>query len=246
MDNCICENIIVGSTGLQTCVDCGTINQDITLVETHEFKPCMSFINKTVIAYHPKFTHLLRLQKWSNYSYYEVRDSKLKYEIDNFKFETNEVRALSMRIFMDDFVKVKTRGKVKYGLMALSIYKAHLILNLDIDIDDWLIKLKLTHKHFNNSNSKTDEKIFYPLHLKEYLEKMDIDLDKNKLILNYNQFIKKHSRCNSKSVILSIMFNELEIMEISEKVDFFTLFKIRETNVREILKLIKKIDFSKY
>ena len=227
--------------GKYSCIECGCCKdyqkQSIEYVEGG-----YAFIPGTYIKSNFKFRKLIQLQKWSNYDYKGVRDYNIKKYIDSLPFMNREVLSYSKIIFMQEYHKLKIRGKVKKGLICYAIYKAHLILHLPIDICKWFEILEINVKHYNSANKKVlIDQLFYPVNLDKYLNKLDIKIDKNILIREYNDFLSRHSNFNTKTIILSIIYNKMD-----NHSNFFKIFKISNTSIIIVNKLlnekIKKID----
>ena len=202
---CKDKNNRVYNSEWYSCRECGLIMD--TTKEVAEYTSNLSFIVKSFIPMSYKFRHLVRLQKWQNYSYYEVRDDKLMSFIDNLPIRNREIKNFTKVIFKDEFHKVRTRAKVKNGLICYAIYKAHLMFNEDVDIDDLFELLEITEKHYNSSVKKLKEdKLFYPKNINKYITLTGNKINKNKLIQAYNTFLCKYNKYNSKTIILSLIY----------------------------------------
>jgi len=235
------HNIVYdGCGGYYSCSECATIQVGVTKDIT-QYKENASFVVKSFIQMSYKYRKLIRLQKWSNYSYYEVRNHKLIDFIDTLKIENTEIKSFAKLIFLREFVKVRTRAKVKMGLIAFCIYKAHLMFKTEIDLDDILKMLDITEKHYNSSIKKlTEDKLYYPKNINKYLDLIDNKINKNYLIRTYNNLLEKSKGFNSKTILLSLIFYILQNNNDLDKKKFFKTFKISQTSVNSIVIFIKE------
>ena len=136
-----------------------------------------------------------------------------------------EIKNYSKVIFKEEFKKVRTRAKVKYGLICYAIYKAHLIFNEDIDLDDLFELLEITDKHYNSSNKKIKtDKLYYPKNINKYIALTGNKINKNFLIQAYNTFLEKYNKYNSKTIILSLIYYFLREKGELNKKKFFKKF----------------------
>ena len=224
--------------GWNVCSSCGTVIDMIK--EVNDFRCNMSSIIKTFIPMSYKFNKLVRLHKWSNYSYYEVRDNKLMKFIDELPIRNKEIKNFSKIIFLEEFKKVRTRAKVKMGLVAYSIYKSHIIFKEEIDIDELFDLLDINFRHYNSANKKLEsDKLLYPLNINKYLKMIDNKLNKNELIRIYNDMLEKYDKYNSKTFLISIMYYMLNKQENFDKKEFLEKFKISENSINGVLDYIK-------
>lgn len=232
------ENIIY--TGeWWVCGECGKIVT--TLEEQVEYGDNYSYVIKTFIPVSFKFRNLVRIHKWSNYNYYEIRDNDLVKFIEKLPIDDRETRNLSKIIFLQEFNKVRTRAKVKLGLICYSIYKSHLILKKSIDIDNLLLMLDINVNHYNSAVKKIEEDcLFYPKNLNEYLKKIDIDIDKNGIIRSYNTILSKKYGYNGKTILLSLIY--LKVRDSITDKEFFSTFKISKNTIRNIVNKIEEED----
>lgn len=219
------------------CRKCGYIFQEPK--ELAPYKENISFVVKSFIPMSYKYRRLVNIHKWQNYSYYEVRDDKLMKFIDTLPIENREIRNLSKVIFKQEFHKVRTRAKVKCGLIGYCIYKAHLIFDVDIDLDDIFEMLDITEKHYNSAIKKViEDKLFYPKNINKYLNLIPNKLNKNELIKVYNNFLESYKRFNGKTILLSLIYFMLREKDILDKKEFYKTFKISSNSVNTIIKFI--------
>ena len=222
MDCCQDPDVRIVETGLHTCINCGTINKNEPNEEV-EFSLAHNFINKTTIPYSSKYRHLSRIHRWVSYSYYEVRDNNLSKLIAEFPIEI-KTKDLITNLFLELYNKIKIRGKVKLGLVCYAIYKVHITKNLEIDIDYWFEYLKITYHNYNSAVGKFDGLIVYPRDLNKYMEITDNKIGKNKIILDYNHYLKNNiKKYNSKSLILYTVYQNLLLLNLVE--EYKSVFK---------------------
>ena len=236
------ENIIFdGIFGYSVCIICSKVINKTK--EVPVFCENIDFVTKSVIPYHPKFKHLYRLQKWTNYSYREVSDRKLIDFIETLPIENREIRNLSKIIFITEYSKISVRSNIRNGIIVYSIYKSHLIFNKNIDIDKLFLMLKINYKHYNSSVKKIKtDKIVYPKDINIYLKKIDNIIDKNYLIRVYNDFIEIIHKFNSKSAILGLIYHILDKRELLCVKKFYKDFDISTNSINNIINEIKKIN----
>lgn len=216
------------------CRECGNITS--LFKEEAEYKDRPSFIVKTFIQMSYKSSKLVRLHRWLNYSYYEVRNNKLTNFIDDLNIEDREVKNASKVIFLKEFNKVRIRAKVKMGLVCYAIYKAHLIFKKEIEITDLFNMLDITEKHYNSAVKKLEEdRLFYPKNIEKYLELSDNKINKNNLIRSYNEFLSNNTGFNGKTILLSLIYYYLSE---EDRKTFFNKYKISKSSVNNVMKLI--------
>lgn len=223
------------------CSSCGLVIDFTKEVPTYQEN--ISFIVKSFIPMSYKWKNIVRIHKWSNYSYYEVRDDKLMKFIDNLPIRNREIKNYSKVIFLHEFKKTRTRAKVKMGLLCYSIYKAHIIFKEEVDINELFDLLDITDKHYNSAVKKlTEDKIFYPKNIDKYLKIIDNKIKKNYLIRIYNDFLEKYQKYNSKTILLSLIYYVLrEKKELDKKV-FFKKFNISSNSINTIITFIDDND----
>ena len=223
-----------GDSFWYVCIECGLILSFVK--EVAEYQKNVSFIVKTFIPMTYKTRHLVRLQKWSNYDYYEIRDNNLVKFIDALPIENREVKNIAKVIFLQEFRKVKTRAKVKRGLICYAIYKSHLIFKQDIDLDDWFDILDIKVKHYNNAVKKIKyNKLFYPKNINIYLKMIDNKINKNYLIELYNTLIQQYKKYNTKTILTSLIYFVLKTKGILDEKTFFAKFNIDIKVIREVI-----------
>lgn len=223
-----------GDSCWYVCVECGLIISFIK--EVPEYQKNISFIVKTFIPMTYKTRHLVRLQKWSNYDYYEIRDNNLVNFIDTLPIENREVKNIAKVIFLQEFRKIKTRAKVKRGLICYAIYKSHLIFKKDIDLDDWFKILDIKVKHYNNAIKKLRyNKLFYPKNINIYLKMIDNKINKNYLIELYNTLIQQYKKYNTKTILISLIYFVLQERKLLNQKDFFIKFNINIQVIKEVI-----------
>jgi hypothetical protein len=165
-----------------------------------------------------------------------VRNHNLTNFIDTLHIEDREVKNASKVLFIEEFNKVRIRAKVKMGLVCYAIYKAHLIFKKQIEIDKIFSMLNITEKHYNSAVKKLkNDRLFYPKNINKYLSIIDNKIDKNKLIKEYNEFLDKHTGFNGKTILLSYIYHNLTE---EDRKDFYKKFKISQSSVNSVLKLI--------
>jgi len=226
------EDLIETDYGLYCCVECGTINESY-IKEVPDFVPHISFINKTTIGYNRKYHNVRRLHTWASYDYYEVRNYNLLKIIEEYNLE-RKVKDVSKNIFIEHYKKIKTRGKVKFGLVCYSIYKAHLLLKKPVEIDDWIKKLDISINNYNDAVKKVKYKLYYPKDINKFLKKVDNKLNKNDIIKEYNILLSKNKQYNSKTILNYVIYNKLKELDLlstykifknSKKIDSLVLLK---------------------
>lgn len=239
MSCCSNENNLLPHDCGMVCVECGTIKKEV--VEAIEYKVGgVSFINKTYIPYNPRFKHIIRLQQWANYSYREVKDNELMILIDNLNIKDREVKNLTKILFLDQNKKIKVRANIRDGLISYCIYKAHLIYNKPIEIDDILDMMKITEKHYNSAIKKIKyDKLLLPKNINLYLKLIKYKIKKNYLIRVYNNFSSKSKKYNSKTKILGIIYYLLSQDPEFNPKDFYRVFKISKHSIGNIITFIE-------
>ncbi len=216
------------------CVECGLVLSFIK--EVPEYQKNISFIVKTFIPMTYKTRHLVRLQKWSNYDYYEIRDNNLVKFIDGLPIENREIKNIAKVIFLQEFRKIKTRAKVKRGLICYDVYKSHLIFKHDIYLDVWFVILDIKVKHYNNAIKKLKyNKLFYPKNINIYLKMIDNKINKNYLIEMYNTLIQQYKKYNTKTILVSLIYFILETKGILNPKTFFVKFNINIQVIKEVI-----------
>lgn len=221
------------------CSECGKVIS--THKEENDYKQHISFINKTYIPMSYKNSKLVRIQRWLNYSYYEVRNDKLTKFIDTLDIPNRQVKHASKVIFLEEFNKVRIRAKVKMGLVCYAIYKSHLIFNHSIDIDNLFNMLDITEKHYNTAVKKlSTDRLFYPKNIDKYLTLIDYKIEKNNLIRSYNDFLDNETGFNSKTILLSLIYYYLKEKKLLKHYQFYRLYKISTSSINSVMKLIKK------
>lgn len=208
--------------GKNVCMKCALYSNE--MIEEAEFKPFASHITKTIIPYHPKYKHLNRLHTWSNYDYYEVRDANITSDIEDLYFPNVTIKDLTIFIFLQDYKKVRTRGKVKLGLVLLSMYKAYLINNKKFNFDEWFNKLNILPKHLNSASKKASWGFYYPDKLDKYLKQVNFDFNKDEVIFYYTKFIELNSGYNIKNTIHAIMMYIMEKKGLDT--GFYNIFSV--------------------
>ena len=210
--------------------------------EVNDFIKNIDFSNKTHIPYSSKSRALHRIQKWINYDYYEVRNYNMIKFIDDLKLE-RDISSVSKKIFIDEYNKLRTRGKIKLGLVAYSIFKASVILKKDYDIDKILELLDINYNHYNNAVDKLKEdKIFIPKDINKYYNLVDCYLDKNTIIIKYNDIKNILDGYNSKTILIATIYLLLKKSFDIEKTGFMKHFNI---NVKTLSRLLNEIKENK-
>lgn len=206
--------------------------------EVPEFIKNIDFSNKTFIPINSKNRNINRLHKWISYSYYEVRNYNMIKFIDELGLD-REVTAVSKKIFIDEYNNLRTRGKIKLGLVAYSIFKASLLFKKDYDIDKILKLLDINYNHYNNAvNKLKEDKIFIPKDINKYYDLVSDYIEKNELIINYNNIKEKLDSYNSKTILIATIYLLLKKKNDLEKLGFMKYFKI---NIKTLNRLLKEI-----
>ena len=236
--NCLKEDYVYSDIGFYVCRICGTVIKNEPNQE-EEFKPNVSFVVKTYIPYNKKYKNLFRLHSWSNYDYYEVRNNNLQKMISHYPLNKNVLQKANF-IFFREFKKVKTRGNVKMGLVCYSIYKAHLDLKINVDLDYWIRYLGIKVKHYNNAVKKLNQDwLYYPRGINVYLSKIDNIIDKNEMILEYNKFINNNNNSfNTKTILSTLIYKILKDDGLIDDYNFFKLFKISKASILNVKRLL--------
>ena len=247
-DNCCDDegNIILSENlNIYVCCECGTVsNKTPHNVDFYDKFKNPNFV-KSFIPYSNKYRHLYRLNKWSNYSYSEVQMDKLLKEIDR-KMENfdSELTSFTKMNFKNIYSKISIRAKIKDGLIVYCIYKSSLMLKRDIDIDVLLKLMNVSIKNYNDLNKKLkDDKLFYLDTMNEYLELTDNKIIKKDLIRYYNNFLILNKRkFNNKSILLGIIFFILKQDKEFDKKEFFNIFNISKSSIKNVGKFIVSND----
>ena len=240
------ENIVLSESLLvYVCKECGKVDfetpHSINFYDKHKNPK----IVKTYIPYSHKYRHLHRINKWNNYSYHEVQLDKLMKEIEvklvNYKRdEVSFTKALFSIMYKD----LSIRAKIKDSLIAYCLFTALLTKNRKADIDEILKVLNISIKNYTDLNKKlTKDKLIYLEEMNTYLKLIDYKIEKNDFILKYSKFIEMNNRkFNNKSILLGIIYYELTKKPNFNKKDFYSLFSISKTSIKNVCAFIKEND----
>ena len=229
------EDFIITDYGKIVCIKCGKVQEEEPL-EDVDFGQNFSIINKTNISYSSKTKALSRIHKWLSYDYYENRNNDLKKYIEQFKLE-RKLKDLVEYIFFEKYNKIRTRGKIKKGLICYSVIRAHVIKNKPFDFKEWFTFFKITHQNYNNAVSKLSKDfLFYPKDIDYYMKITDNKLDKNEVIIEYNSIIERiqNKKFNTKTLLSYVVYHKLKDLNLLE--DYKKFFK----NWKKIEKIIFK------
>lgn len=240
---CNPENIILSQNLLlYVCVECGLVQKDKSYHIDYYDKYKNPNIVKTYIGYSGnKNRHLQRLSKWQNYSYHEVQMSKLLKEIDTIMVGyDNDIVNFTKINFKNIYQNISIRAKIKDSLIVYCIYKTHLMLKKEIEIDDLFTLLNISGKNYNDLNKRlSTDRLFYLKIMNEYIEKTDMKINKNNLIRIYNIFMEKNDRkFNNKSIILGIIHYILSQDETNDIKKFHKKFNISKSSLVNVRKFI--------
>ena len=228
---------------LYVCVSCGLVQKgNLYQKDFYDRYKNPNYV-KTFIPYTNKFRHLHRLNKWANYSYKEVQEDKLLREIDvKIKDFDREIKDFTKISFAKLYDKLSIRAKIKDALIVYCIYQASLMLKKDVEIDDLLKLFNISIKNYNDLNKKlTVDKLFYLREINEYLSLIDNKIEKNYLITIYNDFLEYNKRkFNNKSIVLGIIYYITSKESGFKKKDFYELFNISKSSIKNVGKFIVK------
>ena len=228
---------------LYVCIECATVHFDIPHEENIYDKFKNPHIVKTYIPYQYKYRHLHRINKWGNYSYKEVQLDKLLNEIEDVmrdKFDRQLIDR-TKALFTEHYDKLSIRAKIKDSLVAYCIYKNSIDIKKPVDIDEIMKLLNISIKNYLDLNKKlSDNQLFYPKKINDYLKLIDNKIEKNYLILVYNRFLTLNQKFNNKSVLLGLIYHILHKDKNFKKKDFFELFDISKSSIKNIGKIIKE------
>ena len=238
------ENIVLSDNLLlYVCVECACVQKGNLYHKDYYSKYKNPNYVKTFIPYSNKYRHLHRLNKWANYSYKEVQQDKLLKEIDvkliGFNREIVDFTKISFAKLYD---KLSIRAKIKDALVVYCIFQSSLMLKKPVEIDDLLKLFNISIKNYNDLNKKiTDDNLFYLKEINEYLELIDKKIEKNYLIRTYNDFLTYNNRkFNNKSIVLGIIYFILSKDKDFDKKDFYELFNISKSSIKNVGKFINK------
>ena len=236
----VCNHDIIKENEWYVCKNCGRIMN--IMDEVPEFIKNIDFSNKTHIPMNNKNKNIARIHKWTSYDYYEVRNYNMVKFIDDIDMD-GDVKAFSKKFFLEEYNKIRTRGKIKNGLVAYSIYKASLYADKDYDLDEILKILGLTYSHYNNAVMKLEnDKLLIPKDINKYYDIVCDYMDKNDIIRNYNTIREKLTGYNSKTILIAtiyLLFNEDYEIKRNE---FMKTFKI---NIKTLTKILNEIEENK-
>lgn len=236
-----CKNVNIGLSQnllLYVCFNCATVVNQPYNVDYYEPNK-NPLIVKTYIPYYNKFRHLYRINKWTNYVHAEVSLNKLLQNIDKLLIDYDkEIISFTKILFKQLYDGFRIRAKIKDALIGYCLYKSHLMLNKEVDIDDIILLLDITIKNYNDLIKKlTFDKLYYFKNINKYLkivnDKMDYKIDKNILIKIFNNFYQYNIKYNNKTITLGIIFYILKSKNINiEK--FYYHFNISRNSITSI------------
>ena len=249
MPTCSCDeydecNIQVSpSLLLPVCRECGSVVDMLTFEDTPEYWKSNSTEPKTWIPYSYKMYNIHRLHKWQFVPYSETEINKLFRYVDSLEGLSDNIKRVS-KISLKDFYitdKIVSRNNVRRGLICYCIYYAHLYLEVNVNIKDLFVLLKIKPHHYNSAVKKIKKnQLFYPDNLDSYLGIIKVDLDKNNLIRLYSDLYSRNIKFNKKSIILGVIFFVLKQKEI--KTNFFIKFNISKVSIGKILNFMCEND----
>jgi hypothetical protein len=190
---------------------------------------------KTFFPYSSKFNHIRRIHIWTNTPYNEGELNRMFRSIDNIKELGTDIKRVAKILLRDYYItdKIVTRNNVRRGLFCYCVYRAYLFYKKDIDIDSLFKIFNITFKNYNNAVKKLSlKKLFYPERLKEYLTKLDMDINKNFVIEKYSLLLEKNVNRNKRTIILSLL--HFIIAKKEKKTDFFTKFPISKITLKKV------------
>ncbi len=243
---CTDENIVLSESLLvYVCKECGTVDNETPNNLDFYDKHKNPKIVKTYIPYSHKYRHLHRINKWGNYDYHEVQLDKLMKEIEVklVNYKRDEI-SFTKGLFSIMYKDLSIRAKIKDSLIAYCLFTALLTKNRKADIDEILKVLNISIKNYIDLNKKlTKDKLIYLEEMNIYLKLIDYKIEKNDFILKYSKFIETNNRkFNNKSILLGIIYYELNKNEKFDKKDFYTKFSISKTSIKNVCVFIKEND----
>ncbi len=226
---------------LYVCIQCGVVHFDIPHQEDMYDKFKNPHIVKTYIPYQYKYRHLHRINKWGNYSYKEVQLDKLLNEIENVMHDRFDRQLIDRvkALFTGHYDKLSIRAKIKDSLVAYCIYKISIEIKKPVDLDEIMKLLNVSVKNYNDLNKKLPEKkLFYPKNINDYLGLIDNKIEKNYLIIMYNDFLILDRKFNNKSILLGLIYYILSHKPNFIKKEFYENFDISKSSIKNISKII--------
>lgn len=230
---------------LYVCVECGVVHFDIPHHEDMYDKFKNPHIVKTYVPYTYKYRHLHRINKWGNYEYKEVQLDKLLREIEDVMYNKFDRQLIdrTKALFTGHYDKLSIRAKIKDSLVAYCIYKISIDIKKPVDIDEIMKLLNISVKNYNDLNKKlTEDVLFYPKNINEYLKVIDNKIEKNYLIITYNKFLVLNQKFNNKSILLGLIYYILIHKKDVSKKFFYENFDISKSSIKNIRKIIKEND----
>lgn len=239
---CIDENLQLSeSLMIYVCRVCGTVDSNTPNNVDFYDKHKNPKIVKTYIPYSNKYRHLHRINKWGNYDYHEVQLDKLMKEIDvKLKDYKRDEVSFTKGLFSIMYKNLSIRAKIKDSLIAYCLFTALLTKNRKADIDEILKVLNISIKNYTDLNKKLDkDKLIYLKEMNTYLKLIDYKIEKNDFIQMYSKFIEVNNRkFNNKSILLGIIYHELNKRDDFDKKDFYTTFSISKTSIKNVCAFI--------
>ena len=241
--NC-CNNksmVLSDNLLLYVCRNCATVDSghpyEIDLYD--KFKNPR--IIKTYIQYSYKYRAICRLNKWGNYIYAEVQESKLLKEIEEkVSGYDREVIQYTVALFSIIYKELTIRSKIKDSLICYCLYSGMIHYNKNPEIDDILKLLDVSIKNYLDLNKKLkSDGLFYLQEMNTYLKLIDYKITKNDYIEMFSNFYYFNKRkYNNKSILLSIIYYVLNKDKNFDKSDFYENFSISPVSIKNVCAFI--------
>ncbi len=240
-----CDNkkiIIDISNNIAICENCGNTEiyhefiQENYLTQTNPHYKLTS-----IIPYSNKFKSLNRIQKWNNYSYQENTALISYKEIRKIGLElklSNEIINNAIQLYKYFYINenISTRNKIKKSLYIYCIFYYSFEKNF-FNIFEVLKKYNLNVSNFNKAILRTTlKKFLLQQNMEKYIniikKKYKIEYELKKIILLYNEYLKKNIKFNSNTILILVFY---DLLKIKNKNEFFKLFNISKSTLKKIL-----------
>lgn len=225
---------------LYVCCKCGRVLKNEPNNQDFYDKYKTPNVVKTYINYTSKYRHLTRLQNWSNYSHSEVQLHKILTFIEEkirYKYN-NDIVDFSKIMFKRLYKDMSVRANIKKALIVYCIYSTSITFSKIISLDELFHLFNISIKNYNDLNKKLlENRLFYPPNIDEYLKYFDID--KNIIIIKYNNFLNINNSFNNKTILLGLIYFMAEQENKLEKKKYFDTFSISKGSIKNICIFIK-------